>query len=222
MKNQEKLKTSLISLHKELRKEMNEKWRRTLPFGDELFDRWEKASFLGFGSKTNIYDSSVVIGDVKVGENTWIGPFTLLDGSHGLTIGNNCSISSGVQIYTHDTVDKRISDSRKDIAHDSTIIGNSCYIGPLSIISKGVSLGNYCVVGALSFVNNSFPPYTIIAGIPAKKIGEIKIDIYGNVSRIYKSVKPEHEEKIKLLEKEIKNLKTEIAVLKDKIYGEEN
>ena len=52
------------------RRELNEKYGRTLPFGDYIVDRWEKATELGFGKGTSIYDSSVVLGDVKVGEQT--------------------------------------------------------------------------------------------------------------------------------------------------------
>ena len=81
-----------------LRKEVDKKWKRTLPFGDYFVDRWEKANELGFGKGTSIYDSAIVIGDVKVGENTWIGPNVILDGSGGLQIGSWCSISAGVQI----------------------------------------------------------------------------------------------------------------------------
>ncbi len=82
-----------------LQHDINEKWQRTLPFGDYIVDRWKKAECLGFGEGSTIYDSSLVFGDVKVGKNTWIGPFTILDGSGGLEIGSNCSISAGVQIY---------------------------------------------------------------------------------------------------------------------------
>jgi hypothetical protein len=55
-------------------------WNRSLPIGDYIVDRWDKAKQLGFDKGSSIYDSSVVLGDVKVGENTWIGPFTVLDG----------------------------------------------------------------------------------------------------------------------------------------------
>ena len=67
-------------------------YNRVLPLNELMTDRWEKAAYLGFGKGTSIYDSSLVIGNVKVGENTWIGPFTVLDGSGQLEIGNNCSI----------------------------------------------------------------------------------------------------------------------------------
>ena len=79
-------------------------FRRSLPFADYVVDRWQKAKRLGFGEGSSIYDSSLVLGNVQVGKNTWIGPFTVLDGSGGLEIGDNCSISAGVQIYTHNTV----------------------------------------------------------------------------------------------------------------------
>lgn len=144
--------------------------KRSLPFADVLFDRWERAASLGFGEGSSVYDSSHIFGDVKVGNNTWIGPFTILDGSGGLTIGNNCSISASVQLYTHDTVQWAISGGKEKYEYASTSIGNNCYIAPGSIIAKGVSLGDGCIVGANSFVNKSFAPGTKIAGNPAKEL----------------------------------------------------
>src|SRR5262245_48320875 len=94
----------LRNLWSSRRSEVDSRWRRTLPFGDYVVDRWEKARALGFGEQSSVYDSVLVFGDVVVGARTWIGPFVILDGSGGLTIGSNCSISAGVQIYTHDSV----------------------------------------------------------------------------------------------------------------------
>ena len=138
-------------------KEMLQQWDRSVPMGDLFLDRWSRAQKLGFCEGVSIYDSSVVIGDVKVGKHSWIGPFTVIDGSGGLTIGEYCSISAGVHIYSHDTVDWALSGGEKDIVKEPVIIGNRCYIGPHSIISKGVSIGNGCVIGANSFVNRNIP-----------------------------------------------------------------
>jgi acetyltransferase-like isoleucine patch superfamily enzyme len=160
----------LLHFFKKLRKEKKDKYNRVLPFGDYFSDRWEKARFLGFGEESSIYDSSVVIGDVKVGKNTWIGPFTVLDGSGKLSIGDYCSISAGVQIYTHDTVEWAITGGKAEYSHEETKIGNNCYIGPNVIISKGVIIGNECIIGANSFVNKSFPDNSKIAGNPARLI----------------------------------------------------
>jgi acetyltransferase-like isoleucine patch superfamily enzyme len=147
-----------------------EKFNRVLPISELLQDRWEKANFLNFGKGSSIYDSSFVYGDVKVGENTWVGPFTVLDGSGGLEIGASCSISAGVQIYSHDTVQSAISGGVEEYEYSKTIIEDYCYIGPNTIIAKGVHLKKKTIVGANSFVNKSFEENSKIAGNPAKLI----------------------------------------------------
>lgn len=132
-------------------------WNRALPFADYIVDRWEKARLLGFGEGSSVYDSALILGNVKVGAHTWIGPFTVLDGSGGLEIGAYCSVSAGVQIYTHDTVQWAVSGGKRGPERATVRIGNRCYIGPNVIISKGVSIGDGCVIGANSFVNRDIP-----------------------------------------------------------------
>ncbi len=169
----------LTELHYRLREEMRSRWNRSVSFQDELFDRWERASFLGFGEGTSVYQDSLIIGDVQVGQNTWIGPFTVLDGSGGLTIGNNCSISTGVQIYSHDTLMRRLSDGKISPERQPTSVGDSCYIGPLSVVAKGVTIGHHSVIGAHSFVNRDVPAFTVVHGVPARVRGKVVIDESG-------------------------------------------
>jgi acetyltransferase-like isoleucine patch superfamily enzyme len=144
------------------------RWNRSLPFADYVVDRWQKAASLGFGEGSSIYDSALVLGDVCVGLNTWIGPFTVLDGSGELVIGDYCSISAGVQIYTHDTV-RWATSGGVDVPERAPVeIGDRCYIGPNTIISKGVKIGSGCVIGANSFVNCDLPNGAKAWGSPAR------------------------------------------------------
>lgn len=164
------LYAKFLELKETLDAKMLSDFKRNLPFADVLFDRWEKAQLLGFGEGTSVYDSCHVFGDVEVGKNTWIGPFTILDGSGKLSIGSNCSISAGVHIYTHDTVEWAVSGGEMPYKYTTVEIGDHCYIGPQTIISSGVKIGDGCIVGANSFVNQSFPAGSKIAGNPAKLI----------------------------------------------------
>ena len=106
----------------------------------------------------------------------WIGPYTIIDASGGLNIGNNVTISAGVHIYTHDNIKQTLLGKKSEIELESVSIGNNSYIGPNSIIAKGITIGNHCVIATNSFVKKSFSDNSIIAGNPAKKIGEVIIE----------------------------------------------
>ena len=151
--------------------EVAEKFNRNLPFGDTIRDRWERAAELGYGEGTSIYDSALVLGVTKVGRNTWIGPFTVLDGVGGLEIGDYCSISAGVQIYSHHTVEWSLSGGVKPRELAPVRVGNRCYIGPNTVIGKGVSIGDECVIGANSLVLRDIPSGNRAWGSPAQVIG---------------------------------------------------
>lgn len=158
--------------------------QRLPPLSDMIVDRWEKAKILGFGEGTNIYDSSLVLGDVKVGKECWIGPNTILDGSGGLVLGNYCTISAGVHIYTHDNVKQTLSSKKLPIERKPINIGNNVYVGPNAVILKGVTIGNNIIIGAFAFVNKDIPDNTIVMGQPAKSVGTIQVLNNGEV--IYK------------------------------------
>jgi acetyltransferase-like isoleucine patch superfamily enzyme len=157
-------------------REVDARWKRTLPLADYVVDRWEKAKLLGFDDGASIYDSSLVIGDVKVGHHTWIGPWTVLDGQGGLEIGSYCSISAGVQIYTHHTVRWSLSAGKFPADRAPTRIGNNCYIGPNTVIGMGVVIGDGCVIGANSLVLENIPPGLKAWGIPSRVVGPARLD----------------------------------------------
>ncbi|MCT2557799.1 acyltransferase [Tsuneonella sp. YG55] len=160
----------LAAFWKDRRDQVDAQFARTLPFGDYVVDRWDKAARLGFGKGTSIYDTAHVFGDVSVGRNTWIGPFTILDGSGGLTIGENCAISAGVQIYTHDTVEWATSGGKAAPVRAPTRIGDNCYIGPNTVVAKGVTIGDGAVVGANSLVLNDIAAGARVGGSPTRSL----------------------------------------------------
>jgi acetyltransferase-like isoleucine patch superfamily enzyme len=113
---------------------------------------------------------------ITLGEDVWIGYFTLIDGSGGLEIGNRVSISSGVHIYTHDSTDYRMFNLPKDVIKGTHIkrapvrIGSNVQIGANSVILPGVTIGDNVIIGALSLVNKDIPSNSVAAGTPCKVI----------------------------------------------------
>jgi acetyltransferase-like isoleucine patch superfamily enzyme len=175
------LRRALRAFYAESAGEFQTRFKRLVPFGDMVIDRWEKAKTLGFGKGSSIYDSALVMGDVRVGENTWIGPQTVLDGSGApLVIGDWCSISCGVQMYTHDSVKWAVTGGKAAYEHAPVSVGSCVYIGPNSVIAKGVTIGNHVVVGAQSLVKQSLPDYSVAWGRPAKIAGRIRMNDAGD------------------------------------------
>lgn len=146
-----------------------DRFNRRVSIGDLLTERSDNAAACGFGEGATMYDNVLVLGDVSVGRNTWIGPGCILDGSGGgLQIGDWCSISAGAQIYTHHTVNRSISLGEKPIDYAPTRIGHGVYIGPNAIIQMGVTVGDRAVIGANSLVNRDIPPGSKALGSPAR------------------------------------------------------
>lgn len=175
-KKAEKIFNDLQEVYSELDDQFKNSFDRSLPFSESIFDRWERAKKLGWGEETSVYNNSFIFGKVQVGKKCWIGPFTIIDGSGGLTIGDNCTISAGTHIYSHDNIKQTLSGGKLPIEKKPVSIGSNTYISPNVIVTKGVTIGNFCLIGANSLVKNDFPDCSIIAGNPAKKIGTVEFE----------------------------------------------
>jgi len=162
------LERDLQNLYEIQRVQMQLAYNRSLPWFELPFDRWERAKWENFGEDTSIYQSSYVFGEVGVGDRTWIGPFTVLDGSGGLTIGSNCSISAGVQIYTHSAVNWALTNGEAPYTYKPVKIGDCVFVGPQTVIAMGVKIGDHVIIGAGSFVDRDLPSYTLCVGQPCK------------------------------------------------------
>jgi len=169
----EHIHAELIRLLEELRSKKKQEFDRKVPIGDLLTERSDNAQKLGFGEGTTCYDNVHVTGDVKVGKHTYIGPNVILDGTGGLEIGDYCSISAGVHIYTHNSVLWALNMGKAEYERMPVKIGSGVYIGPGTIVTMGVSIGNQCLIGAQSLVNRSIPERSKAWGTPARVMGTV-------------------------------------------------
>jgi acetyltransferase-like isoleucine patch superfamily enzyme len=107
---------------------------------------------------------------VYLGDRNVINFGCLFDGRHyQIKTGNDVSIGPESSILTlgHDPQSAEFADRGGDV-----IIGDRVWIAYRAIILPGVNIGEGAVVGAGSVVSRSVDPYSIVAGNPAKVIGE--------------------------------------------------
>ncbi|HEY1175673.1 MAG TPA: acyltransferase [Phytomonospora sp.] len=130
------------------------------------------------GFPANPYNEHAwIIGDPVIGEGTWIGAFTVIDGSGGLTIGAGCDISCGVHIYTHSTVRRCVSGrAHTGVDRAPVTIGDRVFVGANAVIMMGVTIGDEAVIGAGAVVTRDVPPRTVVAGVPARPTATVDID----------------------------------------------
>lgn len=129
---------------------------------------------------------------IKIGNRTYINAGTNLIARSGITIGDDVTIAWGVYLYDHDSHSLDWRERRKDMAFElakyrsgetfltgrdwSSIrtapitIGNKVWIGMNAIILKGVTIGEGVIIGAGSVVTMSPPPWTVVAGNPARVV----------------------------------------------------
>jgi acetyltransferase-like isoleucine patch superfamily enzyme len=130
------------------------------------------------GLPPNPYNKhSWITGEPEIGPGTWIGTFTVLDGSGGLRIGAGCDISSGVQIYTHSSMKRCVSGRAYPLVDREPVhIGDRVFLGANAVVMMGVTIGDEAVVAAGAVVTKDVPARTVVAGVPAKPIAMVDID----------------------------------------------
>jgi acetyltransferase-like isoleucine patch superfamily enzyme len=112
---------------------------------------------------------------VKIGPRTTFGYHSFIFASAHVEIGEDCLIAPFVYIVDSDhniARDQKINQQGNDSAPIQ--IGNDVWIGTGAKILKGVKIGDGAVVAAGAIVKNDVAPYSIVGGIPAKKISERK------------------------------------------------
>ena len=128
-----------------------------------------------------------------------------------ISIGENVTITADVSIITHDGSTWLMRDQEGRRYHYAPVeIGDNVFIGKGSIILPGVKINSNVIVGAGSIVTKSVPGNVIIAGNPAKIIGDFNnykkrcLEDYISDYDLLKLDMP-YEEKIKNVSKTFKN-----------------
>ena len=118
-----------------------------------------------------------IIGEPEIGEGCWIGAFTLIDGSGGLTMGKGCDVSSGAQLVTHSSARRTVTArAYPDVDRAPIVIGYHVFIGTNAVVLMGSTIGSHSIVaaGAVVTEGSTFPPYSMIAGVPATRRGDVR------------------------------------------------
>jgi virginiamycin A acetyltransferase len=142
---------------------------------------------------TGIFNCNIA-GNVSIGRYCTInGPeTTIFSGIYNISIGNFCSIAPGCSIYEMNHVADRCSsynifrnlinaENRQDYiwrgsldldvsSKGPIVIGSDVWIGSQVCILSGVTIGDGAIVGANSTVTRDVPPFSIVAGNPARVV----------------------------------------------------
>lgn len=112
---------------------------------------------------------------IHIGENTTVGYHTYLFASASISIGDNCLIAPFVYLVDSDhSIERHELINRQPNQTAPIVVGNDVWIGTGAKILKGVTIGDGAVIAAGALVKDDVAPYTIVGGIPAKKISERK------------------------------------------------
>ena len=121
------------------------------------------------------------INKLDIGDHVFIGHYNFIESSNGISIEEGCQITNYISILTHSShISLRLygknygGSEMVGYLKGSVVIGKYTFVGPHSVIMPGSKIGKGCIVSAYSMVNGNFPDFSVIAGNPAKVIGDTR------------------------------------------------
>ncbi|MEE2955922.1 MAG: phenylacetic acid degradation protein PaaY [Pseudomonadota bacterium] len=126
-----------------------------------------------------VHPTAVVIGDVVIGKNCYVGPNVSLRGDLGqIFMKNGSNMQDGCIAHTF-AGGQTVLEEFANVGHGAVLhgchLGKGVLIGMNAVIMDDAEIGDFAFVAALAFVKAKFivPPKTIVAGIPAKIIAKV-------------------------------------------------
>lgn len=117
---------------------------------------------------------------LKIGKNTIITWYVLIEGGASTYIGDRVFIGPGTKILTgtYEFQGVYTCEFLPDDCHKVNFadvrIEDDAYLGANCTVMPGVTIGEGALVGANAFVNKDLEPWGIYVGAPCKKVGERK------------------------------------------------
>ncbi|MCV6612929.1 MAG: phenylacetic acid degradation protein PaaY [Amphritea sp.] len=126
-----------------------------------------------------VHPTAVLIGDVIVGPNCYVGPAACLRGDFGrLELKKGANLQDTCVMHGFPGTDTVVEEDGH-IGHGAVlhgcVIGKNALVGMNSVIMDGAVIGESSIVAAMSFVKASMdvPARTLVAGSPARVIKEL-------------------------------------------------
>jgi acetyltransferase-like isoleucine patch superfamily enzyme len=107
--------------------------------------------------------------ELMVGNNSYVGRWTIILANQSVVIGNDCLIAPGCHITdVNHGIELGELIRKQPLSSKPVLIGNDVWIGVGSSILPGVTIGDGAVIGARSVVTHNVPRGAIFVGSPAK------------------------------------------------------
>lgn len=115
------------------------------------------------------------LGEITIGSYSIVNPGVRISSASSIRIGESCMLAMNAYLADADwhDVQHRIFAPGKTAP---IVIGDNCWIGESAFVGKGVTIGENSIVGAYAVVTGDVPANSIVAGIPARVIGQVDPD----------------------------------------------